>query len=293
MLENELETAVALARAAGRAILEYYALEIIAEEKLGIDNFAEPVTAADRTASRIIVEGLAANFPGDAILSEEETDDIDTRISRRRVWIIDPIDGTAGFIKKDDDFAVQIGLVENGVPVLGVVMLPAHHALYFASTGNGAFAVEGNEPPKRLRGSDKTDYRTMNLAVSRNHRSAAMTEIVAGFGFQREIQRGSVGLKIGLIAEAACDVYIHPSPRTKFWDTCGPQAILDEAGGKLTDIFGNPIRYDIRDVQNYNGILAANGASHSSVVRNLRPILNGLGRFKLTADVLKPFEQFR
>ncbi|HLM00483.1 MAG TPA: inositol monophosphatase family protein, partial [Pyrinomonadaceae bacterium] len=104
MLEKELEVAVALAREAGKTILEFYALEIIAEEKLGADNFSEPVTIADKTASRMIVAGLTEGFPEDGVLSEEEDDIIEIRSTRRRVWMIDPIDGTWGFIKKDGDF---------------------------------------------------------------------------------------------------------------------------------------------------------------------------------------------
>ncbi len=104
MLKKELETAIALARKAGDKILEYYALEIVAEEKLGTDNLIEPVTIADKTASKIIVEGLEKVFPNDAILSEEEIDDAENRLFGKRVWMIDPIDGTWGFINKDGDF---------------------------------------------------------------------------------------------------------------------------------------------------------------------------------------------
>src|SRR5687768_13381099 len=143
MFELELETALRLARDAGTRVLEFYALEIIAEEKLGLDNFAEPVTAADRASSRIIVDGLHAAFPGDFVLSEEEADDPSTRTRSNRVWITDPIDGTWGFIKKDGDFAVQIGLTVEGDPVVGVVYLPAHGLLYYGSKGNGAFVVKG------------------------------------------------------------------------------------------------------------------------------------------------------
>src|SRR5215211_7118540 len=99
MLESELDTAVRLAREAGSKVLEYCALEIIAEEKLGIDNFAEPVTVADRASSRIIVDGLEAEFPHDFVLSEEEADSPIKRVEISRVWITDPIDGTWGFIK--------------------------------------------------------------------------------------------------------------------------------------------------------------------------------------------------
>ena len=283
MLQKELETAIKLAKTAGEVILEFYALEIIAEEKYGIDNFSEPVTIADRTASKIIVEGIAEAFPGDAILSEEEKDDKKSRLSSERVWMIDPIDGTWGFIKKDGDFAVQIGLAENGESVLGVVFVPDENRLFYASKGNGAFVIENDNLPRRLKVSDEEDFTEMTLAVSRNHRSPKMSRIVKSFKLKKEIQRGSVGLKVGLIAEQICDLYIHLSPRTKFWDTCAPQIILEEAGGKLTDLFGEKIIYDVTDVQNHNGVLASNGTVHSQAVKKLRSLLNEFGRLKMKA----------
>ncbi len=282
MLEKELETAVALARIAGARILEFYALEIIAEEKLGADNLAEPVTIADRTASRIIVEGISAAFPDDAVLSEEETDDAENRLFGKRVWMIDPIDGTWGFIKKDGDFGVQIGLTAGGAAILGVVFLPVHGKLYCAVKNEGAFLIENDDEPQRLRVSGKTNFAEMNLASSRNHRSPRMHRIIESFGIKREIQRGSVGLKVGLIAEQIADLYIHLSPRTKFWDTCAPQIILEEAGGRMTDVFGTPLRYDLRDVQNHNGVLAScGGAAHERAVLNLKPLLNEFGRLRM------------
>ncbi|HEX6126237.1 MAG TPA: 3'(2'),5'-bisphosphate nucleotidase CysQ [Pyrinomonadaceae bacterium] len=280
MLERELETAISLAREAGNKVLEYYALEIIAEEKLGIDNFAEPVTVADRASSRIIVDGLKASFPGDFVLSEEEADAPCKRTNTGRVWITDPIDGTWGFIKKDGDFAVQIGLAVDGEPAVGVVYLPAHDRLYYASRGGGSFVEKEGHSPLRLRSSNNTDFSEMKLAVSRNHRSPKISRIIQEFGLKREIQRGSVGLKVGLVAEAVCDLYIHLSPRTKFWDTCGPQVILEEAGGRLTDLFGQRIRYDIVDVQNHGGIVAANGAAHEQIIAKLGPLLDEFGRIR-------------
>lgn len=281
MLEKELETAVALARLAGIRILEFYALEIVAEEKIGADNFTEPVTVADKTASRIIVEGIGEAFPDDAILSEEETDAAENRLSGKRVWIIDPIDGTWGFIKKDGDFGVQIGLAENGEAILGVVFLPVHDKLFFAVKNQGAFLIENDGEPKRLQVSGKTNFTELNLASSRNHRSPRMHRIIEHFGFKQEIRRGSVGLKVGLIAEQMCDLYIHLSPRTKFWDTCAPQIILEEAGGEMTDLFGFPLRYDLPDVQNHNGIVASNGAAHEETILNLKPLLNEFGRLRV------------
>lgn len=278
---NELEAAIALARKAGKAILEHYSSDIISEHKIGVDNRSEPVTAADREASRIIVEGLEELFRGDAILSEEEADKLDERLSNTRVWFIDPIDGTAGFIKKDGDFAVQIGLAENGVAVLGVVLQPAWDLLYYASQGAGSFMASRSNPPIRLRVSDKTNFAEIDIAVSRDHRSPKMSRIVRELGLRKEVERGSVGVKVGMIAEQTCDLYIHLSHRTKFWDTCGPQVILEEAGGRLTDLFGNAMRYDLSNVQNLNGILASNGAIHGSAVERLRPLLDEFGRLKI------------
>ncbi len=280
MLEKELETAVGLARYASESILDHYSREIVAEQKLGVDAHYEPVTVADRAASRIIVEGLSAEFPDDGILSEEEADDLDVRLKKQRVWIIDPIDGTAGFVKKDGDFAVQIGLAIDGEAVLGVVFLPFHNVLYRAVQGEGAFAEYFEKEPKELKASMTSDFENMTLAFSRNHPSKGIQAIIAGFNFQNAVQRGSIGLKVGLIAERQADAYIHLSPRTKLWDTCAPQIILEEAGGVLTDLFGEKYRYDREDLQNHGGIVATNGAAHEEVVARLRPILTELGRLK-------------
>ncbi|NOT47035.1 MAG: 3'(2'),5'-bisphosphate nucleotidase CysQ [Acidobacteria bacterium] len=282
MPNTELDSAVELAKQAGAAILKHYAAEIITENKIGLDNHSEPVTAADREASRIIVEGLAQRFPADAILSEEETDELHGRLASDRVWIIDPIDGTSGFIKKDGDFAVQIGLADMGVAVLGAVYLPARDVLYFASKGKGSFRSVSGGKPERLTVSTKTDFTQMDIAVSRDHRSPKMSRIIKDLGLRSEVGRGSVGVKIGLIAEQTCDLYIHLSHRTKFWDTCAPQIILEEAGGKVTDLFGNEFRYDLESVLNLNGIVASNGVAHDQTLAHLVPILNDLGRLKMS-----------
>jgi 3'(2'), 5'-bisphosphate nucleotidase len=281
-LSRELETAIALARTAGAKILEFYALEIITEQKLGADNFYEPVTIADKTASKIIVEGLAQSFPTDGILSEEEDDLIEIRTSRERVWMIDPIDGTWGFINKDGDFGVQIGLTAGGEAILGVVFLPVHNQLFYAVRNEGAFLIEGDAAPKHLQVSGKTDFSEMTIAVSRNHLSPKMSRVAKDFKFKNIVHRGSVGLKVGLIATEQADLYIHLSPRTKFWDSCAPQIILEEAGGRMTDLFGAPLRYDLHDVQNHNGILASNGAAHDETVKKLLALLNEFGRLKIT-----------
>lgn len=280
MLEKELKKAIELARNAGNLILDYYENGFVIEEKFSHDNFSEPVTEADRKSSELIVSHLRDAFPFDGILSEEEID-TDERLFTKRVWMIDPIDGTQGFVEKKGDFAVQIGLAQDGEAILGVVFQPINDRLYYASKGNGAFLVENGGEPQKLKVSDKTDFSEMTLAVSRSHRSPRMTKLVNHFGFKDEFQHGSVGLKVGIIARQEADLYIHLSPRTKFWDTCAPQIIIEEAGGKLTDLFGEKIVYQFQDVQNHNGIIASNGASHEKAVAKLKHLLNNFGRLRV------------
>ena len=277
--ERELELAKDLARRAGLEILEYYAREIIAEEKLGVDLHYEPVTEADRAASRLIVAGIETVFPEDAILSEEEVDVADKRLAKQRVWVIDPIDGTAGFVKKDGDFAVQIGFAVGGEAVVGVVLLPYHDVMYSAAKGSGTWRGSGGKT-QRITVSGETDFTKMMIAVSRNHRSSKMNAIKREFRVKGEVDRGSVGLKVGLLAERRADLYIHLSPRTKLWDTCAPQIILEEAGGRMTDLFGEEFRYDIEDLQNHGGIVATNGQVHDEVIKRLKPLLREFGRFR-------------
>lgn len=274
--ERELEVAVQLARAAGATILAQYEKPLRIEQK-NLDDDVEPVTQADRIANEFIVNGLKKEFPSDGILAEESVD-TERRLSKVRVWMVDPIDGTNGFIDGNGDFAVQIGLVEDGEPVVSVVYVPLSHTLYRAVIGNGAWIERPQRETERAAVSDRQTFATMRLAASRSHRSPRMNKVVQRFGFREEVQRGSVGIKIGLLVEQECDVYIHLSARTKQWDTCAPQLILTEAGGRLTDLFGRPLNYNVPDVNNRNGLVASNGAAHEAIIETLAPLLVEFGR---------------
>ena len=108
-----------------------------------------------------------------------------------------------------------------------------------------------------------------------------MDSVVRSLGIEEEVQRGSVGIKVGLIIEQQCDLYIHLSPRTKQWDTCAPEVILTEAGGRMTDLFGQPLGYNNVDVQNRNGLVASNGAAHEVIIESLAPLLREFGRMRV------------
>ncbi|HSS19686.1 MAG TPA: 3'(2'),5'-bisphosphate nucleotidase CysQ [Pyrinomonadaceae bacterium] len=274
--EDELRIALELAREAGAAILEVYAepLEVFQKPDADID---EPVTKADRIANEIIVNRLRQEFPDDGILAEESVDTAH-RLDKSRVWMIDPLDGTVGFIDGNGDFAVQIGLTLNGECVLGVVYQPLTGILYRAVRGQGSWIERPDHVPERGRVSTVGEISQMRLAASRSHRSPRMDRVVREFGLQEEVLRGSVGIKVGLIIEQQCDLYLHLSPRTKQWDTCAPEVILREAGGCLTDLFGQPLRYNTVEVRNRNGILASNCVVHSQLIASLRPLLKEFGR---------------
>ena len=274
--ERELEVAVELARVAGAEILKLYEGPLDIEQKFSADDL-EPVTQADRIANQLIVERLAREFPDDGILAEESID-TERRLNKDRVWMVDPLDGTNGFIDGNGDFAVQIGLAERGVCVVGVVYQPLSRVLYHAVLGAGCWIERSNLEPIRGAVSKKKEIGLMRLAASRSHRSPRMNKVVARLGFREEVQRGSVGIKIGLLVEQQCDVYIHLSPRTKQWDTCAPQLILTESGGRLTDLFGKPLNYNVPDVQNRNGLVASNGVAHEEIVETLAPLLEEFGR---------------
>ena len=275
--KQEIQVATELARAAGAVLLEHYNSPFLVEQKVNALDEIEEVTAADREANELIVTRLQKEFPADGILAEESTDS-EHRLEKNRVWLIDPMDGTKNFIARDGDFAVQIGLAVGGESVVGVVYQPAHGVLYRAARDGGAWMESEARIAVRLWVSKQTEPGEMILASSRSHPSPRMGRIVSAFGFKGETRRGSVGVKVGLIAEQQADLYIHLSPRTKQWDTCGPEAILAEAGGRLTDLFGQPLRYNGRRIDNRNGIVATNGAAHDMVIENLAPLLREFGR---------------
>ena len=276
---HELSVACELARNAGAAILEHYEGPLNIKQKTSYDD-REPVTQADTIANELIVNGLKREFPNDGILAEESVDTM-RRLEKSRVWMVDPLDGTNGFIDGNGDFAVQIGLTEDGEVVLGVVYQPLPGVLYRAVRGHGTWIERPEFETERAHVSTTQNLSEMRLAASRSHRSPRMNRVLTQFDFKEEVQRGSGGIKIGLLIEKQCDVYIHLSSRTKQWDTCAPQVILTEAGGHLSDLFGAALNYNVPDVQNRNGLVASNGVSHDRIIETLAPLLDEFGRTKV------------
>ena len=180
-------------------------------------------------------------------------------------WIIDPIDGTREFIERRGEFAVMIGLAQEGTPVLGVIYNPATKKLYRAAAGLGAVLEEqGGATPLRV--SRESDPQHMTIALSRSHHSPAIDGVCKRLKITKTIQSGSIGLKVGLICEGRSDLYLDMSGRTSQWDTCGPAALLQEAGGRMTDPKGMPLCYNSPDLRHLGGIIASNNTIHDRIV---------------------------
>ncbi len=264
-LKRELETAIRLARRAGEVILDYYQTDLPVEHKAG----DEPVTLADRVADDLIREGLQAAFPHDGLLTEESDDDRG-RLNKERVWIVDPLDGTAEFITETGDFAVQIGLSLDGEPALGVVYQPAKEWLFYAVRGQGAYHLY-DDRRVRLHVSKVQNPAQMCLVVSRSHFTPFLETARQTLGIHSVERKGSAGLKVGLVAQGMCDLYLSAG-RAKEWDLCAPHALLLEAGGLLTDLRGEPLTYNKPDVLR-RGFIASNGLAHERIVEALAPLV--------------------
>jgi 3'(2'), 5'-bisphosphate nucleotidase len=239
-----LEPVCAIARQAGEQILKIYNSDFTVEDKAD----GSPLTAADRAAHQTIVEALATLTPSMPILSEEaSTVDYGERSQWQRYWLVDPLDGTKEFVKRNGEFTVNIALIENQRPVLGVVYVPVSGVIYFGCRGSGAFKQKRDSAAVPI---TVQTYQggPVRVVASRSHASPALQQFLAAVGDVETISMGS-SLKLCLVAEGAADVYPRLGP-TSEWDTAAAQAVVETAGGKVTDIDGEPLAYNKTDILN-------------------------------------------
>ncbi len=268
---KELEVSITVERPAGHVLLSHYRklLDILWKGP------GDPVTVADHEASALIMQTLFAEFPEDGILSEEAPPPAERQ--NRRLWIVDPMDGTREFINHLDEFSVMIGLVVAGRPILGVIYLPIADKLYHALAGMGTFVTQDGRTT-RLHVVKGQDPLRMILARSRSHHSKDTDRICKHLGIARSVISGSVGIKIGMIFEGLADLYMHTGPETSVWDSCAPEIILAEAGRRMTDCTGEPLRYNAAELCNTRGILASTGAIHDRIVEAIADVRTVSGR---------------
>lgn len=241
-----LKQIVQLAYSAGAAIMEIYRSEDFGETSKA-DN--SPLTLADLAAHKIIVAGLGKLESGYPILSEE---DANIPYSERRnwssFWLVDPLDGTKEFLKRNGEFTVNIALVENGIPVLGVVYAPVLDVCYFAARGNGAFMQRDGKPAQSVKTTIHAAGQAIKVVASRSHSDERTTALLQKLGAHECISMGS-SLKLCLVAEGAAHFYPRLGP-TMEWDTAAAHAVVSEAGGMVCDVAEQALHYNKEDLHN-------------------------------------------
>lgn len=238
-----LPAAVDIARAAAQAVMQVYATDFTVDHKPD----ESPLTLADREAHRIIVSRLRALTPKIAVLSEESEasqHDYAQRGAWRELWLVDPLDGTREFVKRNGEFTVNIALIRDHRPVLGVVVIPAADIVYFAAQGLGARRALGNRPAERIRTRIPAQQPPV-VVGSRSHRGDSLQALLQRLGSHELCAVGSA-LKFCRVAEGAADFYPRLGP-TSEWDTAAGQAVLENAGGAVLDLAGLPLRYNQRE----------------------------------------------
>jgi 3'(2'), 5'-bisphosphate nucleotidase len=257
---NELDILKSTIRKAGQAAMAFYD----SGNEINYKEGEAPVTKADLASEAALLEGLKPFNYG--ILSEE-TDEENDRLNKQKVWIIDPLDGTKDFIQKTGDFTVIAGLVENGQVILGAVYQPAIDKLYYAVKGQGAF-FEHEGQTKQIHVSELNDLSEFKMLASRNHLQEAEVQFAEQNSISNFVKSGSAGLKACLVAEGKGDIYMNTSDKTYEWDICGASLIVEEAGGKITDMMGESFVFNKKDPRNKKGFVVSNGKIHDKIIEN-------------------------
>lgn len=239
-----MERICSVAREAGAAIMRIYDGDIIVEMK----SDESPLTAADRASHDIIAAGLAALDPEIPLLSEEGRDiPFNERRQWQRFWLVDPLDGTKEFIKRNGEFTVNIALIEGGTPVVGVIYVPAQNRLYRGIKGAGAW-IEDETGRRAIVVRRPDPVKGMAVVMSRSHPSPELDAYLEKIVVGEAVPVGS-SLKLCAVAEGRADLYPRLGP-TMEWDTAAGQAIVEAAGGRVEDMEGNPLRYNKENLLN-------------------------------------------
>ena len=244
-LEKLMTPAVDLAEEAGRAILEVYATDFDVQSK-GDDS---PLTQADLAAHRRIAAGLEALTPDIPIISEESgLPPFELRRTWPRYWLVDPLDGTREFVNRNGEFTVNIALIEGRRPVLGVVHVPVQTRTYVGCEGHGAELRVAGTPPEPIHVAETSGER-VRVVGSRSHRGKSLDAFLAALddcGLAPELVAMGSSLKFCVVAEGRADVYPRLGP-TSEWDTAAAQAVVEQAGGAVLRLDGNPLSYNEKE----------------------------------------------
>ncbi len=248
-----------IAREAGSKILSVY--ESKDEQKIIYKEDESPLTLADKLSNEHIITKLQENFPQVKIISEEnKTVSTEERQSYDCYWLVDPLDGTKEFIKRNGEFTVNIALVNKNTPVLGVIYVPVQDIMYWASYQEGAYKQEGKKEPQKIQAASfQKEDKGLFLVCSRSHLNEETKNFLAQFIEPQTVSMGS-SLKFMLVAEGKAHVYPRLAP-TMEWDTAAAQIIVEEAGGKVLAFpEKTPLVYNKNSLRNPSFLVYGNGS---------------------------------
>ena len=252
-MRSELIIAKEAAIEAGAIILNYYKADYEIQEK----GYRNPVTTADQEADSRLKEILLGERPNYGWLSEETVDTYD-RLDKKRVWIVDPLDGTKEFIQTIPEFCVSIGLVEDNIPVVGVIYNPISDEMFYAQKKKGAF-LNGDQ----IKISTVEDIKNASLVVSRSERTKGLwSNYKSNFSSVKSI--GSIAYKLCLAASGLYDITATVAPKNE-WDICAGDCIINEAGGVMKKINGDNIIYNQKKTLVTDPIIATNSILFDSI----------------------------
>jgi 3'(2'), 5'-bisphosphate nucleotidase len=258
-LHAALEAVAHATQAVGRQYAEFQAIP---------DAPADIATAADREAQEIILQHLHRLFPGDAFCAEEQTPTLAAtpRLGPRQ-WVVDPIDGSRGFARKNGEFAVMVGFVDQGQVGVGVIGEPARERLTYAVRGGGCWRKDGTDAkPVRCRVSDVKHLSQAAVTQSRSRDPGVPTGHVKALAPARVVETYSAGIKLALVARGEVELYVNTYLAFHDWDICAGHILVEEAGGRVTGLAGEVLRYGLEGAWQKSGLLASNAHLHPAAL---------------------------
>ena len=260
----EIKIAIQAAIEAGKAVMAVYNQDFSSTLK----NDNEPITEADIKSNKIIEKAISVfGYP---ILSEESIDD-KKRLDFQKIWIVDPLDGTTDFIKKTGEFTIMISLLEGKKPILGIIYWPTKEQLFLAQINKGAYKLE-NKIWSQISVSNIPELSQCKIVGSRHHISENEQKFIKLLNISKFTSKGS-SLKVADISSGNAELYFTSTDKIKQWDTCASYCLINEAGGRMTDMFGNDLQYNTEKLNHENGLLVSNGLIHEKIINEYNQFL--------------------
>jgi 3'(2'), 5'-bisphosphate nucleotidase len=265
-MNSTITSLLEIIRDAAEVVLEIY------RNPFGVDYKAprDPVTAADRRANELICRRLQQVFPDVPVVAEESDPEsfADFR-SSDRIFFVDPVDGTREFVDRNDEFVIMIGMVCGERAELGVISAPALGTIWVGQVDEGAIEIDGSGKERAIEASTTKTLSEARIVASRSHRNAALESALEALRAAKLLSLGSAGLKGAAVARADADAYVAPHYAGQRWDVCAVDALVNAAGGRVTDAYGKAIDYRAASIKNDRGVVVSNGLLHSEILERL------------------------